>query len=92
MGVLWRQAGSGGSGYTSQSLDRLADSLAGRPLEAFIVRHVERGILLPVRECLSRVGLVGAIKDYAAEVFLVRDSAATEAASARRRSMFGPQR
>lgn len=89
MRELWRRFGPGRQGYTISSLDTLADEVAGSDLGNVLRRYVESSAILPIGECLGRIGLAASIKGYAAEAFLRPAPKAASAAIARGRALYG---
>jgi predicted metalloprotease with PDZ domain len=89
MRELWLRFGPGSSGYSVRELDGLAEELAGNDLGGFVATYVESDRVLPVRECLDRVGLIASLKSYAAEAFLFTDAGASTAAVLRGRALYG---
>lgn len=92
MRELWLRFGTTRREYSIADLAALAGELSSSDLTSFFTRFVEGREVLPVRECLSRVGLTGTFKGYAGEAFLFTDSTATSVVQARAQAWSGASR
>jgi predicted metalloprotease with PDZ domain len=90
MRVMYDRYGVTATSYPYAGLVDAVASVSGRDMAPFFDRYVSGRDVLPVQECLARLGLKGYGEDYSAEFYVYRDkTAGAPALRARRLLMRG---
>jgi predicted metalloprotease with PDZ domain len=90
MRVMYDRYGLTATNYPYAGLVDAVASVSGRDMAPFFDRYVSGREVLPVQECLARLGLKGYGEDYSAELYVYRDeTAGAPALQARRLLLHG---